>query len=522
MAMNATSLAAGVGVGVSNVQFQSEALNLPRKILVAATFDPAKTSVVALTVTQVLSPEDTGDRFGFGFMAHRLAEQAFTGGQGTPVYILPMAEAGGAAAAAGAIAFAGSSGVAAGTLSLYIAGLPVPVTVAAASSADALALATVAAITADKTLPVTAAVNGVTASTVDVTAKSKGPWGNDISIEFNLGYGQALPSGVVAAVTDMADGAGIPTMSTALDALGTGDDGNEAWFTDVVHGFGQDTTTLDAISTYVGAGNDFIGLYEKTVARPFRCLTGDTAAGSAGLADLISLSVGRKFDRANGVIAVPGSASHPAEIAAQTIGHMARINNDRVAQHYLGIPLIGIHVGAKADRWTSDYDNRDTAVKSGISPTRILNGVVTLQNVVTFYRPDNVPVSSNGYRSMRNIAIVQNMLYNIRINFEQERWQGISIVADTTRVTTTLDRQKARDTDSVIGDLIALSRGFESKAWIFEAAFTITKLKQAGAVSIRPGGIGFNSILSVIFSGEGGILDTTVEFDTSLAVLLNQ
>lgn len=521
MALNQTSLAAAVGSTVRNVQFQSEALNLPRKILIIGTHLPAKTAVVPEVPVQVLSPEDAGDRFGFGSMVHRMAVQAFAGGNGVPTYVLPQAEAGGAAAAAGAVAFAGSSGVAAGTLYLYIAGLAVPVSVAAATTADGLATALAAGINAVKELPVTAAVNGVTASTVDITAKSKGPWGNDISIDLNLGAGQALPSGVVAAVTDMADGAGVPSMADALAALGTGDDANEAFYTDVVHGYGKDTTTLDAISAYVGAGNDFLGLYSKTVSRPFRVLIGDTATGSAGLAALIVITDGRKTDRANGILSVPGSASHPAEIAAQAIGHMARINQDRVAQHYLGIQLIGIHPGAKADRWTSQYDNRDTAVKSGISPTRVQSGAVYLQNVVTFYRPDNVPVSSNGYRSMRNISIIQNMLANIRVNFEQEKWQGISIVSDTTRVTNTTDRQKARDIDAVKDDLIALARSFESHAWIYTADFTISKLKEAGAVTIRAGATGFDNVLSVIFSGEGGILDTVVEFDTSLAVLLN-
>jgi hypothetical protein len=319
----------------------------------------------------------------------------------------------------------------------------------------------------------------------------------------------------------MSAGAGVPTMADALDGLGTGDSANEDFYTDVVHGYGTDTTTLDAISAYVGAGNDFLGLYSKTVSRPFRVLIGDTAAGSSGLSALIAISDVRKTDRASGILSVPGSASHPAEIAAQALGHMARINQDRAAQHYLGTQLVGIHPGAKSDRWTSDYDNRDTAVKSGISPTRVQSGAVFLQNVVTFYRPDNVPVSSNGYRSMRNISIIQNMLQNIRVNFEQEKWQGISIVADTTRVTNTTDRQKARDIDAVKDDLIALARSFESHAWIYTADFTISKLKEAGAVTVRAGGLGFDNVLSVIFSGEGGILDTVVEFDTSLAVLLN-
>jgi phage tail sheath gpL-like len=521
MALNQTSLAAAVGSAVRNVQFQSEALNLARKILIIGTFDPAKVSVVPEVPVQVLSPEDAGDRFGFGSMVHRMAVQAFTGGNGVPTYVLPQAEAVAAVAAAGSVDFTGSAAVAAGTVFLYVAGLAVPVTIPAAATPDAIAAAVAAAVNAVKELPASAAVDGVTTAKVNITAKSKGPWGNDISVVLNLGAGQALPSGVLAAVIDMADGAGVPTMADALDALGTDDGANEAFYTDVVHGYGSDTVTLDAVSAYVGAGNDFLGLYGKTVARPFRVLIGDTAPDPAGLAALIAISDLRKTDRASGILAVPGSASHPAEIAAQAVGHMARIAQDRVAQSYLDIQLIGIDPGAKSGRWTNDYDNRDTAVKSGISPTRVRSGAVYLQNVVTFYRPDSVPVSSNGYRSMRNIAIIQNILQNVLVNFEQEKWQGISIVADVTRVTNTTDRQKARDIDAVKDDLTALARSFEAHAWIYTADFTIAKLKEAGAVSIRAGGLGFDNVLSVIFSGEGGILDTVTEFDTSLAVLLN-
>jgi phage tail sheath gpL-like len=518
MSLNATSLAAAVGASVRNVQFQSGATNLPRKILIAGTYDPAKTAVVALTPTRVLSAEDAGDRFGFGSMIHRLAVQTFKGGRGVETWVLPQAEAGGAAAAAGNVDFATSTGVLAGTLYLYIANIPVPVNITAAMTPAQIATAVVAAVTADKTLPVSAVVS---VGAANFTAKSKGTWGNGITIKLNTGYGQALPTGVVAAITAMASGAGIPTMATALAALGTGDDANENYFTDMVHGYGQDSVTLDAISAYVGAGNDFLGLYSKTVARPFRSLSGDVVAGSAGLAALIVISDARLTDRANGIISVPGSYSHPAEIAAQAIGHMARINQDRVAQHYLGVHLIDIHPGAKADRWTADYDSRDIAVKAGISPTRVQNGAVYMQNVVSFYRPASVPVDSNGYRSMRNIAIIQNILHNVRVNFEQEKWQGVSIVADTNRVGNTTDRQKARDTDSVIDDLVALAKSFEGHAWIYDAAFTVGKLKAGGAVSIRAGGTGFDNVLSVIFSGEGGILDTVTEFDTSLAVLTN-
>jgi phage tail sheath gpL-like len=342
--------------------------------LLIGTYDPLKTGIVAERPFQILSPEDAGDKLGFGFMLHRLAKQAFQGSNGVETWVLPQAEAGGAVAAAGELDFTGTTGVVAGTIPLYLSGLSVPVTIATAATIENIADAVVAAINADADLPVTAVKVAVTFE-VTLTAKSKGPWGNDISIAFSLGVNEELPAGVTVAVTDMATGAGIPTISTALDALGTGDNANEGYFTDVVHGYGQDTTTLDAISAYVGAGNEFSGLYSKTVARPFRVLTGDVATGSAGLAALIVITDLRKTDRASGVIAVPGSQSHPSEIASQAIGHMARINNDRAAQSYVGILLTGIWPGDTADRWTSEYDNRDTAVKSGISPTRVQSGV---------------------------------------------------------------------------------------------------------------------------------------------------
>jgi phage tail sheath gpL-like len=521
MSLQATSLAAAVGAAVQNEQFQATAEVLPRKIFIIGTYDPSLSASVDDEVPVLItSPEDAGARFGFGFMIHRLAIQTFRGSKGVQTWVVPQAEEGAAVVADGTFTFTATSPLA-GTVYLYIAGIAVPFTISAGATAADIATAAAAAITANADLPVTAAPNGTTPEQVDVTAKSKGPWGNEISITFNRKSGEEFPQGVSVAVVDMASGAGVPDIQDALDAIGTGDDANEKHFTDLDHGYLQDAATLTAIANYVGQGNAFTGLYDKLVARPFRALTGDVAIGSAALTALIAITDLRKTDRANGIIAVPGSANHPSEIAAQTIGHMARINNDRAEQSYEGIVLIDIDPGDAADRWTSDYDNRDTAVKSGISPTKVEGNAVLLQNVVSFYRPDSVPVSSNGYRSMRNISIIQNILSAVKLNFSQERWQGISIVEDVTKVGNTTSREKARDISAVLDDLVALANSFEDNAWIFTASFTIEELAQAGSVVIRAGGTGFDNTMKVIFSGEGGIIDTVVKFDTSIAVLLS-
>ena len=527
MSLDANSLANAVGAAVRNTQFVPQAEVLQRRLGIVATYDPAILTVIDEVPVLVLSAEDAGAKFGFGFMAYRLAREAFKGSQNIPTYIIPQAEAGGAVVADGSTDFTVTT-VVAGTIYLYIAGdriaVDIPAEIAAvATTADDIATLIVAAIAAgDSGLPVTTAVDGITTSQVNYTAKSKGPYGNDITIEFNLGAGEELPGGVSVVTVDMASGAGVPTMADALNnGLGTGDIANELGITDFTHGYGQDATTLSAISAYVGEGNTFTGLYAKTVARPFRALTGDTDAGSGALTALIVITDARKTDRANGILAVPGSASHPSEIAAQAIGHLARINNRLAEQSYTDTVLAGVWPGAQADQWTADYDDRDLAVKSGISPSHIKNGAVVLQNMVTFYRPDSVPVSSNGYRSMRNISITQNVLNAVRLNFEQEKWQGISIVSDVNRVGNATSKTKARDTSSVLDDLVALALSFEDRAWIFSSAFTIAALQDAGAVTIRAGGTGFDSLLKLIYSGEGGILDNIVEFDTSIAASLS-
>jgi phage tail sheath gpL-like len=523
MTIGVNSIAAAVGSSVKNVQFTASATVLARKILLIGTYDPLLTAVVEDVPVQIFSPEDAAVKFGSGFMLHRLALQAFRGSNGVETWAVPQAETGVSTAADATIAFifsgGGTTAETAGALALYIANERILVPIAKGDTATIMRDAAIAIINADDSLPVTAAV-GTGDFDFKVTSKTKGDfWGNNITVARNLRVGDPhLPSNVILTfASKLVNGTGTPNISDALDSLGTGDDANAQFFTDVAHGYGQDVGTLDAISTYVGEGNEFSGLYDKLVGRPFRALTGDDGIFTAGLTDLLLLSNSRKLDRANGVIAVPGSASHPSEVAAQAIGHMARINTTRAEENYIGITLIDVDPGRADQRWTSDYDNRDLAVRSGVSPTKYKNGGLVLQNVVTFYHPDDLPLRSNGYLSMRNISILQNIIDNNRVNFEREKWRGFSIVSDTRKVTDRIDREKARDVGTVIDDLLLLARLFAGKAWLYSAEFTIERLKLPGAVEIRPGGTGFNSIFSVQLSGEGLILDTITEFDIDIA-----
>jgi phage tail sheath gpL-like len=509
------SLAAAVGVGVQNVQFKTTAQAVPRKQVIIATYDPLKTSVADEVPVLVNSPADTASKFGFGFMAHRLHLANEKGAQGIETWIQPQAEVVGSQSA-GEYDFTGSTGVA-GTLALYIANDRVAVTITSGMTVEEIADAVVAAITNDPNLPVTAAKVAVTFE-VTITAKTTGTWGDDITLTTNnLETDTSLADlGITVAITAMAGGAGLPDIQDALDGLGTGDGANEKNFTALIHGYGQDTTTLDAIRDYVGSTDNLTGLYSETVARPLRSLVGDVVAGSAGLTAVKALGNGRKTDRASGVIPVPGSLSHPEEIAAQVIGHCERINNERAAEHYTGVALIGVDPGDTAQRWTNDYDDRDSAVKSGSGTTLVENGVVVLKDVITFSHPDGVAVESNGYREFVNISKLQNIMFNIKLNFSRSKWQGVIVVDDTNKVSSSVDRQKARDAQAVKDDLVVLAQAFESKAWLYQGQFTIDNIE----VETRVGADGFNTVFPCILSGVGKIYDNRVNFDTSIAILL--
>jgi len=518
MTITASSWAAGVATRANNTQFANAIEILERKHLLIGAYDPAKTAVVDNVPVQIRSAADAEDQFGAGSQLHRMALAANKGHFfDVETWALPCPDDVAAAAATGTLTLGGPA-TAAGTLALYIGNDRIPIAVAKAATATAIGDLIDAYVLAHTELPVTS--NNV-AGVVTFTAKTKGTHGNGIAITLNWGVGEALPAGVTAVVVDMAAGATDPDIDDALAGLGDGDLANLEHFTDVNVGWGlDDTTVIAAISTYNGSGNLFTGLYDPLIARPFRNLWGDTVADAAGLTALEAIADAHRDDRTSGVIAAPGSPVHPVELACQTMAILARLNSTRAEETALNQILTGIIPGATADMWTAAYDSRDEAVQNGISTTLEKGGSLTVQNVLTFYRPVSVPIASNGYRSQRNISIVQNMLNAMRTTFETEKWNGVSIVEDVTKVSNATSRAKARDVSAVMDDLFSLADQFGARAWIYSAAWTKEKLAEGGLVTIRSGANGFDATLPVLLSGEAGIFDGTIEFDTSLAVVL--
>ena len=521
MGITDNSLAYANAASVTNEPFTQTPSAVPRKIVLVGTYDPAKTEVVDNTPRRIYSPGDVADYCGFGSMLHRLALASELGAQGVESWIIPQPEAGGAANASGSILLVGAGGVTtAGTLSLYIGGDKVQVPAAVGDSMEDLVDKVVAQAARQPELPAAITKNGTTPEQLDVDAVSAGPWGNEIALTLNWGFGEETPAGITAVtITAMTGGTGTPDIQDALDAMGTGSDQNLNQYTAIQHGYLKDSTVLDALSTWNGSGDTKTGNYVEDVARPVRSLIGDNDTGSAALTAIIALADGRKLDRTSGIIPVEGSPNHPAEIAAIAMGVAERIANKRPEEAYGDQVLPSVIPGNVEDRWSNDYDDKDLATKSGCSVTAIKNGAVVMQNTYSFYHPDNIPQDSNVYRSMRNLALVQNYLHNIKAKFATPKWQGVSIVEDVTKVSDPTNREKVRDIDSVKDELDSLIDQFYAKGWIFNTSFSKEQLRDPNAVTIRPGVTGFNNVLKLIPSGELGIMNTNAVLDTSISIL---
>lgn len=142
--------------------------------------------------------------------------------------------------ASGKITLSGTAS-AGGALSVYVADQKIAVSVASGQSGVDVATALKDAIN-EAALPVVATVS---TGEVTVTSKFSGELGNDLRITLNLlgaAGGEILPAGIMAAVTPMAGGVGVPDLDAALAALG------DAPFEFIVHPF-TDSGALESMRT---------------------------------------------------------------------------------------------------------------------------------------------------------------------------------------------------------------------------------------------------------------------------------
>lgn len=354
----------------------------------------ASGSAAPLELERILSADQAGERYGRGSMlAHMLAALKEANSY-TECWAIAVEDAAAGAAATGAIEIAGAV-TAAGTLNVYIGGRRIRIGVAATDTPAALATALVAAIAADPDLPVTAAVNGVEPSTVDLTARNKGEAGNDIDVRINYYVDERTPGGLAITVTAMAGGAGNPDIASVLDLIG------DEWFTDI-------------ISPWTDAAN-LVALEGDLAQRfgPLKMIDGHAYAGAAGThAELATLGESRNSPHVS-IIGAKASPTPPWEWAAAIAGVCAYHGKIDPARPFQTLTVPGLLPPAAADRFT--LEERNLLLFDGISTFRVdAGGLVVIERMITTYRENSFGVADPAYLDLTTLKTLTYLRYDLR------------------------------------------------------------------------------------------------------------
>lgn len=322
----------------------------------------------------VTSKDQATGLFGAGSIAEAMVAAFLANAPGHELYVIPAGDAGSSTAAAGTVTVTVSSNLA-GSLYLRVAGrlvggAPIPTT--AAQSAISIAAAIAAAVNADTTLPVTAAVgSSPDDNVVTLTAKCKGTVGNQITLSMNARGAQAgevNPSGVTTALSGalLTGGATDNAASIFVNALGS------ATGFDVIAWQNSDSTVLDALKTEVVDRWDYDRALDGVVI----------AAKMDSVADLNTFGSGRA-DRLLSAAGYPESANWltPAyEVAAAYAGLVASAMAADPGAPIQGRTLRGVWPGTPC----SDAEANSLAIH-GIAPLAVEAGevVVALEAVTS-------------------------------------------------------------------------------------------------------------------------------------------
>lgn len=503
---DSTTLGPAYGMEVSNVALSVAPTNLTRKTAFLAQYDSAMTDVVDYVPKPFLSAEQVGEEMGWGSPAHRMAIRYFRYGAGVALWLVPVPEAGGATAKIWTVTITVTTAEA-GTIPLYIGDELYAVPVTAGMTAEAIAAAVKTVIDADPAAPVDVSV---ATNVATLTSKALGTYANDYLVETLYEADQAIPGGVTVAIAGGTDGATDPALDNALAGMGTDSESNKEYFTDCVTSNGKDQTSFTACSEWNGVGNTPTGNHAPSVMRPTRFFSVDTTPGTGGYDALVTLADANRLDRTNILIAAPDHKVHPVELAAEIAGFCAAVAQAHPHQSYVN-GLISGHVGDSANRWTKNDTSREAAIKNGIATTKVVDGVLTLDGIVTMYRPSTVAVQNNSYRSARNVACRQNVTAFHRQVHEPNK--NRTIVDDLQKVDA-MERETCIDIDGVEDLNNRWADGCEAKAWIYQAEMT----KKTQKVTVRDLANGFDHEVQIVYSGEGVVSNTRVKEDISLAI----
>lgn len=332
------------------------------------------------------------------------------------LWMIPTSSGPGATQATGEVRIIGTA-TAGGMIPFYIGGDLYRIGVAPGAPPDAMADLLAATINEDPFGLTTAdATNGE----ITLTAKQAGTLGNGISLAVawrGLAAGEELPPGVTVEIDPMANGAGIPDLRPALEALGD----------DVYDYIGCPWTDVASLNAIEEAMNDITGrwAWDRQVYGHVFTARNDT------LGDLRAFGVTRNDPHAT-VHGVDGSLTPPWRRAAALTAEAATSLRIDPARPLQTLPLVGC-MPPRRDKKFKIRD-RQTLLFAGIAVEDEVDGQVRINRCITTYQRNAWGQPDPSYLDVETLATVQYFVRFLRQRIVQK-----------------FPRHKLVDDDTVVG-----------------------------------------------------------------------
>lgn len=370
------------------------------------------------------------------------------------VWAIPLKDEEASTAASGQITFSGLP-VIAGVLSLYIGADRVQVPIGAEDGPGEIAEAVAAVINGKPDLPVTAEATKsaddaeLEQGFVTVSAKNKGPNGNDIIIGLNVqgyGAGEETPEGLAVEISAMAGGTGSPSFADLDFAKIMGDDQYDFILVPYC-----DSVSLDYFKEVM---NDTSGRwsYEKQqYGHVYTCMRNTVE-------ELQKFGATRNDQHVTIIGIEPDVPSLAIEVlAAYGAQNAAKLAIDP-ARPTQTLELIGITSAVHGKRFT--MNERQILLTHGIATEYTESGYMRVERAITTYQSNRFGDEDNSYldsETMHTLAYIIRALRS-RITSKYPRHK---LANDGTR----FGAGQAVVTPSIIrGELIALYTKLEEKA----------------------------------------------------------
>lgn len=437
MSVDQSAIASVLGISVEYKDLRGGAvLNLPQRIAVFAQGNTASNASYTEDKWQAESAAAGGSRYGFGSPIHNILRELMPDngdGVGTiPVTVYPLKDHVSGVAAAGDVTPSGTASKAVGARLLVGGVLSEKFTVPAGAIAGNLAdLLDAMAAACAAVLEMPADIANSADTELSVTAKWKGATGNAILVEVI----EDEPSGVVWTITQPTGGLNNPSIADALEQVGN------VWETLGINQMEvEDTDTLDLFADF-GEGR-----WGELVRKPIVVFTGgvhETVTSAKTVPDA------RKTDRTNSLLMAPGSPELPFVVAARQVARIAKVANDNPPTDYCAQRATGLLPGADTVQW--NFTLRDQANKAGVSTSEVVDGEVRLVDIVTFYHPTGEPHPA--YRHVVDIVKLQNIIFNLDIEFAKQEWAGAPLIPDG-QATTNPNARRPKDAKAAIAAIL--------------------------------------------------------------------